>query len=134
MVKSSIAVKKDYAPASLARFDAGGMGQIFMNILINAIHAMPGGGEIHLRLENAKGPKNAPGVAARIADTGLGIPAEVLPRIFDFAFSTKGDRGSGLGLAISREIIQAHGGQITVKTEEGKGSEFSVWLPEAGEK
>ena len=93
---------------------------------------MPKGGHLTVTVEEAIGPEpggTQKGVAARVADTGTGIPPEVLPRIFDFAYTTKGDRGSGLGLSVSREIVEAHGGKILVKTEVGKGTEFTVWLP-----
>jgi signal transduction histidine kinase len=65
-----------------------------------------------------------------IADNGSGIPREVLPRIFDPFFTTK-DHGTGLGLALSHRIVDEHGGFIEVDSEEGKGTEFRIYLPVA---
>jgi two-component system NtrC family sensor kinase len=134
LVKASVKLEKRYSQVPEVRMDAGGLSQVFLNLFINAAFAMSkGGGTLTVTLEAAQGPDPAggrqKGVAARIADTGTGIPPEVLPRIFDFAYTTKGDRGSGLGLSVSREIVEAHGGRIWVRTEVGKGTEFTVWLP-----
>jgi two-component system, NtrC family, sensor kinase len=127
LVKCSVKLEKDFAAKQPLRIDVGGLGQVFLNLFINATHAMPKGGTLSVSLRDADG-----GVVARVADTGTGIPEDVLPRIFEFAFTTKGDRGSGLGLSISREIVEAHGGRITVATEPGKGTEFQVWIPGGG--
>jgi signal transduction histidine kinase len=132
LVKTSVKVEKKYSKLPPVRIDSGAISQVFLNLFINATHAMPKGGVLTITLEEAQGPAaggTKKGVAARVADTGTGIPSDVLPRIFDFAYTTKGDRGSGLGLSVSREIIEAHGGKILVKTELGKGTEFTVWLP-----
>ena len=124
LVKSSVKLEKKYAPVPQVRIDSGALSQVFLNLFINATHAMYKGGTLTIQIEEDQG-----GVVARVIDTGPGIPPEVLARIFDFAFTTKGDRGSGLGLSVSREIVEAHGGKILVKTEVGKGTEFAVWLP-----
>lgn len=124
LVKCSVKLEKRYAPVPATRIDVGGLSQVFLNLFINATHAMPKGGALTVTIEEADR-----GVAVRVADTGTGIPADVLPRIFDFAFTTKGDRGSGLGLSVSREIVEAQGGKLSVRTESGKGAEFTVWLP-----
>lgn len=127
--KASIEVERDFRTTSPARIDPGAMGQVFLNLLINASHAMPKGGKIRVTIENANGPDGKPGVAVHVTDSGSGIPPEVLPRIFEFAYTTKGDRGSGLGLSVSKEIVEAHGGQIQVKTQVGRGTEFIIWIP-----
>jgi signal transduction histidine kinase len=124
LVKCSVKLEKDFAARTPIRIDVGGLGQVFLNLFINATHAMPKGGTLRIALRDEAG-----GVSALVQDTGTGIPADVLPRIFEFAYTTKGDRGSGLGLSISREIVEAHGGRITVSTELGKGTEFKVWIP-----
>ena len=132
LVKASVKLEKKFSETPPVKIDAGGLSQVFLNLFINAAFAMSKGGTLTVTLEQAPGPEpggSAKGVVARIADTGTGIPPEVLPRIFDFAYTTKGDRGSGLGLSVSREIVEAHGGKIWVKTELGKGTEFAVWLP-----
>jgi len=133
LTKSSIQLEKDFKPVHKVKIDTGTIGQVFLNLLINATHAMPKGGKLKVTIENAESSDKRPGVAIRVADAGVGIPAEVLPRIFEFAFTTKGDRGSGLGLSVSKEIVEAHAGQIHVKTEVGRGTEFTVWLPKSTE-
>lgn len=96
--------------------------QVFLNIIMNAIEAMPHGGE--LRVETA-----AEGAVSRItiSDTGVGLSKEDQKRIFDPFFS-KRDGGTGLGLSVVYGIVREHGGQIEVKSEEGKGTSFSVFL------
>jgi signal transduction histidine kinase len=132
LVKNSVTLVKDYKPTPDALIDTGGIGQVVLNLLINAAHAMTKGGQITVRVEPCEGPEGKAGVAARVIDTGTGIPPEVLPRIFEFAFTTKGDRGGGLGLSVSKEIVEAHGGKILVKTEAGRGTEFTLWFPLPG--
>jgi signal transduction histidine kinase len=129
MTKASLKLERDYQPVPEVRMDTGALAQVFLNLLINAVHATPAGGTVRLSVREEGDEKGTPGVAARVSDTGSGIPADVLPRVFEYAFSTKGDRGSGLGLAISKELVEAHGGRISVRTEAGKGTEFTVWLP-----
>ncbi len=129
LTKNTVQVVKDFKPIPPLNIDVGAIAQVFLNLIINAVHAMPNGGTIHITLDQQLSKDKKSGVVAKVADTGSGIAPEILPKIFDFAFSTKGDRGSGLGLSISKEIIESHGGLITVQTQLGKGTEFSVWLP-----
>jgi len=111
--------------------------QVFMNILVNAQHAIEGKGSITIRSRFCpdfkraqRGPEPAPMVEISIADTGCGIPAENLQRIFDPFFTTKGvGKGTGLGLSVSHGTIKAHGGEIEVESCVGEGSEFRVYLP-----
>jgi PAS domain S-box-containing protein len=119
----------------LTDIDTGQMSQVIHNLIINADHAMPDGGTLFVRGENvdlpAPGEPPAPDgkyVKISIRDTGMGIPAEHLPRIFDPYFTTK-QRGSGLGLATSYSIVNKHNGRITVQSELGKGTTFSLYLP-----
>jgi len=109
--------------------------QVIQNLAINAAQAMPGGGTVNVRLapvtlRAGEFPPLPPGRYARIEvrDTGAGVPPEMLQRIFDPYFSTKG-KGRGLGLALCRSIISRHGGQISVASEPGSGSTFTVHLP-----
>lgn len=127
--KNSVNANKSYNSKTPVRIDKGKLSQVFLNLLINAMHAMPKGGTITITVEDSVSAEGKPGVQARVADTGTGIPPEVLPRIFDYAFTTKGDSGSGLGLSVSKEIVEAHHGAILVKTSLGKGTEFIVWIP-----
>lgn len=121
--------------------DENQLEQAFLNIVINAWHAMPAGGRLTLRTRTVSAgdlPRRAgrpapPAVEVIIADTGIGIPAEHLPRIFDPFFSTKGvGRGTGLGLAITRRIVEDHRGTIEVASEVGRGTTFTIRLPVEG--
>ena len=103
------------------------MEQLFLNLVLNAILAMPAGGTLTLRTRML-GAR----VIAEVVDTGVGVPPELLDRIFDPFFSTRGvGEGTGLGLAVSYAIIEAHGGTIEVKSAVGRGSTFRVVLPAA---
>ena len=75
-----------------------------------------------------------PGVAVSVRDTGPGIPPELAPRVFEPFFTTKPvGRGTGLGLAICRDIVRAHGGELTVQSRDGQGVTLTVWIPAAAE-
>jgi PAS domain S-box-containing protein len=101
------------------------LNQVFMNILVNACHAIEGGGKITVTTGTSDGH-----AFVRIQDTGKGISPEHLPRVFDPGFTTKGvGVGTGLGLSISFRIIQDHGGTIGVESEVGKGTTFTIRLP-----
>ncbi|MCL5422552.1 MAG: PAS domain S-box protein, partial [Nitrospirae bacterium] len=116
--------------------DEGQIGQVIQNIVLNADQAMPTSGTVSITARNVDAPEAGvpiqlkPGVYAEvsISDSGLGIPEQYLPMIFDPYFTTK-EKGSGLGLATSYSIIRNHGGLIDVKSETGKGSTFLVYLP-----
>ena len=97
--------------------------QAFVNLLGNAQHAMPDGGELILRTH-----LHDEHLEIEVIDTGSGIPEERLPRIFRPYVSTRAE-GSGLGLPITLRIIRAHGGQLAVESEVGKGSRFIISLP-----
>jgi signal transduction histidine kinase len=100
--------------------------QVFLNLITNAAQALPAnGGKITLTTRDEAG-----GVAVEVADNGKGIAPEVLPKIFDPFFTTKEvGKGTGLGLSISFKIVEQHGGRITVSSEVGKGTKFTLWLP-----
>ncbi|WP_435366220.1 two-component system sensor histidine kinase AtoS [Desulfofundulus kuznetsovii] len=104
--------------------DAEQMERVVVNIIFNAIQAMPEGGTISITTAYLPDRHQ---VAMTIADTGCGIPKENLAHLFDPFYSTR-PKGTGLGLAIAYEIVQAHGGQIEVESEVGKGTRFTVYL------
>lgn len=105
--------------------DRSQIGQVFMNIVINALQAMEQGGRLTITTYAVDGM-----ATFRFTDTGKGIPAEVLPKIFDPFFSTKGvEKGTGLGLAIVKHIITEHGGTVEAESEAGKGTTITVRLP-----
>jgi signal transduction histidine kinase len=106
------------------RADAARLKQVVLNLVLNAVKATDGGGDIALEAR-----PDAGGVALRVSDTGCGIAAVDLPRIFDETFSTR--QGGGLGLPIARRIVEQHGGTIRVESVQGHGSTFTVWLPGA---
>ena len=101
------------------------MSQVLLNLVINAIHAMPEGGILRLGLR-LKGQQ----ITLTVTDTGHGIPREDLEKIFVPFFTTKEvGKGTGLGLTVVQGIIQEHGGSIEVDSEPGRGSTFTITLP-----
>jgi len=119
--------------------DGNQLQQVFLNLIANAVDAMPSGGELSistaidgLKTDSVSQPDEADGrhVTVSIRDTGHGIPDEYLGRIFDPFFTTKDvGRGTGIGLAVCSQIIHAHGGRIEVRSETGAGSAFTILLP-----
>ena len=111
--------------------------QVFANLAINAIHAMPEGGNLQITLGPVKvraprADREAPHIRAVVRDTGVGMDAELLARIFEPFFTTKEvGEGTGLGLAVAHGIIEDRGGWIEVASEPGKGSTFTIYLPAA---
>jgi two-component system sensor histidine kinase GlrK len=104
--------------------------QVIVNLVANAIRFTPRGGRITARLHDA-GPR----VEAQVEDTGAGIPAAAQPHIFDAWQQAHPQRGgTGLGLAIVRGIVEAHGGRVTVQSQEGEGTRFAVSLPRQRER
>ncbi len=116
-------------------FDEGQMSQVINNLIINACQAMPDGGIVTVKADNVVAPvedaeslEHGRYVKISITDSGAGIPAEHIERIFDPYFTTK-KKGSGLGLATSYAIIRSHDGWIHVESEVGSGSTFHIHLP-----
>ncbi|MBI2553092.1 MAG: histidine kinase, partial [Candidatus Rokubacteria bacterium] len=105
--------------------------QVLLNLLMNALEATSEGGKVQIGAARAQ-EGGRPGVAVTVSDTGPGIPADLLPRLFEPFFTTKPPgQGTGLGLAICRDIVRDHGGEIRVESSPGRGTAFTVWLPEA---
>lgn len=121
-----IQVVKQYAPqVPEVRGDPGQLKQVFVNVILNAVQAMPQGGTLALMSDASETL-----VTVAIRDTGVGIPAAVLPKVFDPFMTTKPvGLGTGLGLSISYSIIQRHGGTITIASEEGRGTTVTIHLP-----
>jgi len=103
------------------------LAQVFLNLVLNALDAMPGGGELTISVSNTP---DRDFVSVEFADTGIGIPEQFLNDVFDPFFTTKKKaRGTGLGLSVSLGIIRKHGGDIRVKSKVNKGTTFTVLLP-----
>jgi signal transduction histidine kinase len=127
--KKGITLHTDVQPAPVIAGDGDRLAQVFTNLISNAISYTPEGGRIRVTVTPSRG-----GVAISVRDTGIGIPLHEQERIFERFYQvdkTRGPRrGTGLGLAITREIVQAHGGEVSVSSPgEGHGSTFTVWLP-----
>jgi two-component system NtrC family sensor kinase len=109
--------------------DANQIQQVVLVLMMNASEAMAKGGQ--LAVSTGFDGQTEQGVV-RVKDNGSGIPADVMPRIFDPFFTTKEDQNrTGLGLAVAHSIVEQHGGEITVRSEPGQGTEFQVGLPMA---
>ncbi|MBN8292708.1 cache domain-containing protein [Rhodobacter sp. NTK016B] len=102
--------------------------QVMVNLILNAVHAMPGGGVLRFRVRDEGTAPDAL-VAIEVEDSGTGIPPETLRRIFDPFFTTKQAQGTGLGLSISQTLVSRAGGRIEVHSETGQGSRFTIFLP-----
>ena len=106
--------------------DAPQIEQVLVNLLINAIQAMPAGGDLTINV--GQDMKNGY-LVIKVKDTGAGISKEDLPHVFDPFFTTKGTKGTGLGLSVSYGIMHQHHGHIAVESEEGQGTTFTVTIP-----
>jgi PAS domain S-box-containing protein len=109
-----------------ARANASELREVFVNLIVNAIDAMPAGGRLAVRCRR-RGAR----IQLVFADTGTGMTGEVRARIFEPFFTTKGAQGTGLGLFVSYGIIERHAGRISVSSERGRGTTFAVELPYA---
>ncbi len=106
--------------------------QVLINLMVNAIHAMPDGGVLTVVTAD-EDRSDRRGVRFEVADTGAGMPPEVAARAFDPFFTTKQGEGSGLGLSISRTLVERQDGSIKVAETSPEGTRFEVWLPAAEE-
>jgi two-component system NtrC family sensor kinase len=122
--RAQVAVVKDEAALRTATINRNELQQVLINLIVNALHAMPQGGTLTLATRDW-GDK---GVSITVSDTGTGIPAENLDRIFDPFYTTKKGEGTGLGLSISYTLVARYGGSITVESDIGKGASFTVML------
>jgi two-component system NtrC family sensor kinase len=103
--------------------------QMVINLCINAMDAMPKGGQLTVALAPAPGPDTEGAVEMRVTDTGTGIPVEIRERIFEPFFTTKeSGKGTGLGLSLVRDIVKEHDGRLEVSSQQGEGTTFTVRL------
>ncbi len=128
VISNEIELVEEYAPLPQVSCNPSQLNQVFLNLITNAAQAIEGTGRITVRTRNAGGV-----VHVQVADTGSGIPADVLPHIFESFYTTKPRGvGTGLGLSIALEIVREHGGDIQVDTERGRGTTFTIVLPVRG--
>ncbi|HEX3730938.1 MAG TPA: ATP-binding protein, partial [Opitutaceae bacterium] len=137
----SIKIETDYASDLwLISGNSTELGQVVMNLCVNARDAMASGGTLFVRAHNLQvdealarahpGAHPGPHVVIAVADTGCGIPAEIVDRIFDPFFTTKAaGKGTGLGLSTVLGIVRSHGGFLQVQSELGRGTEFRLFFP-----
>ncbi len=119
-VQVALDVPSDLPPFQL---DRDQMKQVLLNVTLNGIEAMPRGGTLTIA---ASAPQQA--LVLTVGDTGEGVPADILPKIFEPYVTTK-TKGMGLGLTIARRIVEAHGGKIEVDSRPGDGTKFTISLP-----
>ena len=124
--KHRIEAAVELAPHGWCRANENALRQVLLNLVTNAVQAMPAGGELRLRTEAKPGRR----VALHVSDTGAGIPPERLSRIFEPFFTTKPPgEGTGLGLSVVHSVVRSVGGTIEVASEPGRGTTFSIELP-----
>lgn len=122
--KTNIEIKKQMAQLPKINGDAEQIAQVFTNLILNAIQAMPQGGILTIKTS----AKDSDLLAIEISDTGIGIPHDKIDKIFDPFYSTK-EKGTGMGLAVAYRSVKEHQGDIQVESAPGKGTKFSIWLP-----
>ncbi len=122
-----IDVEKDFDEVPPVMGSASELREVFVNLILNAVQAMPNGGT--LVFDADYDPSR--GVVVQVEDNGIGMSSEVQDRIFEPLFTTKGDRGTGMGLAASYGIVQEHGGDIEVDSTVDEGTTFSLFFPSA---
>ena len=116
---------KDFGDLPLINCNQGQLNQVFMNLIVNAVQAMDTQGEICIKTRSEEN-----NIVVSIADTGSGIPLEIVNRIFEPFFTTKEvGKGTGLGLSVTYDIVKKHGGDIKVESQVGKGTTFTVRIP-----
>jgi PAS domain S-box-containing protein len=143
LFKDRVIVKTELGPVPAVEVDPARIEQVLVNLILNAIDAMPEGGELTVgtalvdrppaaEIESDEGERNGAKsfVCVTVADTGIGIPENLQGNIFDPFFTTKPvDKGSGLGLATARAVVRQHSGFIKVHSTPGAGTKFCIYLP-----
>ncbi|HEX7668903.1 MAG TPA: HAMP domain-containing sensor histidine kinase, partial [Polyangiaceae bacterium] len=122
----SIEIREDFGSPPAVSVRPGEVVSALLNVIVNAIDAMPEGGTIVVRTEEARG-----GALVDVVDDGPGMTPEVASHIFESFFTTKGDAGTGLGLAMVRGCTERHGGAVSLDTAPGAGTTIGLWFPPA---
>ncbi|MFV0369009.1 MAG: cache domain-containing protein [Hyphomicrobiaceae bacterium] len=128
--KAEINISRTDEATRLVLMNRTELQQVIVNLVVNALHAMPDGGHLSLVTADAVW-ENKQGISIEVRDTGIGMSAETIQKVFDPFFTTKRQEGTGLGLSISQTLVTRQGGTISVESEQGNGTTFSIWLPEA---
>lgn len=128
--KAEITVNQHHLATRLVLMNRTELQQVLVNLIVNAIHAMPDGGTLSI-VTRDEDMEAGQGLAIEVTDTGVGMTPEMLEKIFDPFFTTKRREGTGLGLSISQTLVSRQGGKISVESRPGKGTCFTIWLPEA---
>jgi PAS domain S-box-containing protein len=130
---AGIRIESHLDPSPKIALRKGEIMQVISNLISNAIHAMPSGGTLSISVKQSpSGSGSSDGVVLSVEDTGVGISAEKLPRIFDAFFTTRADIGTGIGLFVARQLVEGHGGKIQVQSRTGPhshGTSMSIFLP-----
>ncbi len=123
--RRDVRVTRELEPTPSALADPERLQQLFLNLFLNGVDAMPEGGELRVTLRPESG-----GVGIEIGDSGVGIAKRDLERIFEPFYTSKAaGKGSGLGLTVVNGIVADHGGRVEVESEPGRGTTFHIWLP-----
>jgi two-component system NtrC family sensor kinase len=130
LTRAAIEVRLENTAERLVLMNRTELQQVVVNLVVNAIHAMPDGGRLTVMTRD-KDRGERPGVELVISDTGVGMDPDLAAKVFDPFFTTKRQEGTGLGLSISQTLVTRQGGAISVSSRPGEGATFTVWLPEA---
>jgi two-component system NtrC family sensor kinase len=123
---SDVRVLTDFGPLGTCRANQNALRQIFLNLITNAVQAMPSGGELRLRTAALPGGR----IQLEFSDTGVGIPAEHLRDIFNPFFTTKAPgQGTGLGLSVVHSVVKRYQGDIQVRSQVDRGTTFTIEFP-----
>lgn len=134
VLKNKVQIVKDYGGVRHIMGSPSQINQVLLNIITNAVQAMPADRTENIITLRTRMEEDGDMVSIEIQDNGAGIPADVLPKIFDPFFTTKPiGQGTGMGLSISYKIVQEHGGKLTVNSEQGIGTVFTIVLPVGAE-
>jgi PAS domain S-box-containing protein len=123
-----VAITKDLQPVPEIRAEAGELEEVLLNLILNAVDAMPEGGTLSFRTWTEEG-----WAALSVSDSGVGMDAAAQERCLEPFFSTKGEKGTGLGLSVAHGIVQRHHGRMEIDSAPGEGTRFRLYFPPAGE-
>ncbi len=130
LAKAAIEVRLENTAERQVLMNRTELQQVVVNLIVNAIHAMPDGGRLTIATRNSD-RDGRPGVELAVSDTGVGMDPDLVAKVFDPFFTTKRQEGTGLGLSISQTLVTRQGGVISVASRPGEGATFTIWLPEA---